>query len=67
MLGGDWLTFNLLEDSDDKDILYVDPDEKININGFVADVYMALVLIIEYDLGTPVSKETHFNSYAMMR
>ena len=61
------MTFKLLEDSDDKDVLYVDPDDKIVINGFVADVLMSLALIVEYDLGTPVSRETHFNSYAMMK
>ena len=61
------MTFKLLEDSDDKDVLYVDPDDKVIINGFVADVYMSLVLIVEYDLGTPVSRETHYNSYAMMK
>lgn len=61
------MTFKLLEDSDDKDVLYVDPDDKIVINGFVADVLMSLALIVEYDLGTPVSRETHYNSYAMMK
>jgi hypothetical protein len=67
VLGGDWISYDLLEDKDDHDILLTATKGDLTVDGYVADTNMALAFIVEYELGTPAAKNHHFNSQAMMR
>jgi len=67
VLGGDWQTYPLQEDSGDHDVLFTPPKADIAVEGYVPDIYMALAFLVEYELGIPVPKHTHFNSQLMMR
>ena len=67
VLGGEWQSHQLIEDKHDQDVLFTPTKSDIVVEGYVPDMYMALAFMVEYELGVPVAKSTHFNSQAMMR
>jgi len=67
VLGGDWQTYPLQEDSGDHDVLFTPPKTDITVEGYVPDSFMALAFLVEYELGIPAPRHTHFNSQLMMR
>lgn len=67
VLGGDWQSHQLLEDKQDNDVLFTPTKNDITVEGYVPDIYMAVAFLVEYELGIPATKNTHFNSQAMMR
>jgi Ca2+-binding EF-hand superfamily protein len=64
-LGGDWQPFNLDEDEQDKDLLFTSK-QSMDINGYVAHENMALVFLIEYEIGVPQQHRAHYNPQALL-
>ena len=64
-LGGDWQAFNLDEDEHDKDLLFTSK-QSMDINGYVAHDSMALVFLIEYEIGIPQQHRAHYNPQALL-
>ncbi|KAJ1442329.1 hypothetical protein B484DRAFT_442214 [Ochromonadaceae sp. CCMP2298] len=66
VLGGDWQTHKLMEDPKAPDLLDTEA-RVVVVEGYTPHVFMALAFLVEYELGTPAQKMTHFNSQAMVR
>lgn len=66
ILGNDWICVPLIEEPDSQDVLLLSL-KSIDIPGFVAHELMALVFVVEYELGTPVPKHTHLNSNTILQ
>ncbi len=60
ILGGDWMSYNLEVDPEDEDVL-VPTHQLIEIPGYIPHELMSLSILIEYQIGLPISKETNFN------
>jgi len=64
IIGGEWKSCRLVDDKDDRDILLLNEDA-IRLEGYVPNDKMALVIIIEYEIGVPSDNHTYFNPQAM--
>eukprot|EP01041_Mallomonas_annulata_P001319 gene1319-2541_t len=60
VIGGDWQLYSMEPDPDDPDVLVL-PEQIVEVHGYVPHDLMALCLVIEYEIGLPISKETNFN------
>jgi Ca2+-binding EF-hand superfamily protein len=59
VLGGAWTSYPLDDDDDhDYDVLRT-RSRSIQVNGFVPHEYMALVVMVEYEIGLPINDETN--------
>lgn len=66
MLGGEWETYSLVQDKDDTDMLITD-DPVLSLNGYVPNEYMAMVFLVQYEIGLPVPKVSHLDPTSMVR
>jgi hypothetical protein len=65
---GEWLCFDLEEDQEDMDVLLTPDDaETININGYHAHENVALIFMVEYEVGIPADVETEYNAHSTIR
>ena len=65
VVGGEYQSILLKEDRDDRDVLLT-KDGLININGYVPHELMALVMLIEYEVGVPVQQRTLHNTNSIL-
>lgn len=64
VIGGEWKSYRLVDDKDDRDILLLN-EEAISIDGYVPDDKMAIAILIEYEIGLPSENHTFYNPQAM--
>ncbi len=65
-MGGSWKTFALVEDDNDSDILLT-KESVLVLGGYVPNEYMALVLMVQYDVGSPHNRDSHADSAAIVQ
>jgi hypothetical protein len=58
----DLLTFQLQEDTDDRDILYTS-EISFDLMNYYPHEYTAIVMYVEYDIGVPLEKESQYNKH----
>lgn len=65
IIGGEWQTQSLIEDTEEKDMLFTSL-QKIDVLGYVPHDLMNLVFLIEYEIGIPVQHKSYYNSQAIL-
>jgi hypothetical protein len=65
VIGGEWQTQSLIEDTEEKDMLFTSL-QKIDVLGYVPHDLMNLVFLIEYEIGIPLQHKSYYNSQAML-
>eukprot|EP01038_Epipyxis_sp_PR26KG_P004534 gene4534-6404_t len=65
IIGGDWKPYDLVEDKEDRDILFT-KDETLVLSGYYPHELMTLVFIVEYEVGVPLPSTKHFDSHNVM-
>jgi Ca2+-binding EF-hand superfamily protein len=65
VISGHWHSEKLKEDRDDDEILLTD-NAVINLYGYVPDPYMALVFVIEYQIGVTVTESAQHDSKSLI-
>ncbi len=66
LVGVGWKTFALVEDDGDSDILLT-RESVLVLGGYVPNEYMALVMMVQYDVGSPHSRGSHADSAAIVQ
>lgn len=61
LINNNWSVEPLIEDKEDRDILLT-TDAVVSVLGYVADVYMAVSFVVEYEVGINSHKNNHFDS-----
>lgn len=65
---GEWHCFQLEEDQEDPDVLLTHDDaETINLFGYHAHEYVAVIFMVEYEVGIPADIETEYNARSTIR
>lgn len=65
VINGQWVNQNLQEDKDDRDMLYT-ADASMSLPNYIPDATVALVLIVEYQLGILPSRNNHIDSHSIL-
>ena len=68
ILGGELQAYSLFESQDQPDVLLLEQEAPLEVRGYVAHDLMALVLLIEYEIGLPHSTDhNHYNTKAILQ
>lgn len=65
IVGGQWSSYDLIEDTEDRDMLLTS-QVSLRLPYYVPDVYMALIFLVEYQLGVQASRNNHLDSHTIL-
>ena len=65
VLSGEFQSYSLFESKDEPNVLVL--EEAVAVRGYVPHELMALVMILEYDVGMPYDQHQHYNTQALIK
>ena len=65
VLSGEFQSYSLFESKDEPNVLLLEDD--VSVRGYVPHELMALVMIVEYDVGMPYDQHQHYNTQALLK
>jgi len=65
VLSGEFQSYSLFESKDEPNVLLL--EDEVSVRGYVPHELMALVMIVEYDVGMPYDQHQHYNTQALLK